>query len=336
MEEDSSDDDDNEDAPAPMGKPLMAVDAAPAVQQPPAAIPTPGNVEVRKYDPKAKMVKKTVDVTSEQYLVSPITGEKVPASKVQEHMRIGLLDPRWVEERDKQITARATEEQVFAPGQSIENSLKHLAERRTDIFGVGEEAAQEAAIGKKMGEEERRQTEEKITWDGHSSSAEAAARAARANISLNDQIEQIHRSKGLIQDVKDSIGPHSTASVAMTAPPVNVVSVPPQVRAKPVSAPRQLIISKCKQKSPRIFKSIFLFTACSSTGSGYDADAHAASTPNGGTRPTSLHGPRPATNGPRPLRSHARNAATRNAHGRTAQQTGPRGRQLDARGRFLG
>ena len=232
MEEDSSDDDDNEDAPAPMGKPLMAVDAAPAVQQPPAAIPTPGNVEVRKYDPKAKMVKKTVDVTSEQYLVSPITGEKVPASKVQEHMRIGLLDPRWVEERDKQITARATEEQVFAPGQSIENSLKHLAERRTDIFGVGEDAAQEAGIGKKMGEEDRRQTEEKITWDGHSSSAEAAARAARANISLNDQIEQIHRSKGLIQDVKDSIGPHSTSSVAMTAPaPVNVVSVPPQVRA---------------------------------------------------------------------------------------------------------
>ena len=254
MEEDSSDDDDNEDAPAPMGKPLMAVDAAPAVQQPPAAIPTPGNVEVRKYDPKAKMVKKTVDVTSEQYLVSPITGEKVPASKVQEHMRIGLLDPRWVEERDKQITARATEEQVFAPGQSIENSLKHLAERRTDIFGVGEEAAQEAAIGKKMGEEERRQTEEKITWDGHSSSAEAAARAARANISLNDQIEQIHRSKGLIQDVKDSIGPHSTASVAMTAPPVNVVSVPPQVRAKPVSAPRQLIISKCKQRKPANFQ----------------------------------------------------------------------------------
>merc|ERR1711953_452116 len=118
-------------------------------------------------------------------------------------------------ERDKQITARATEEQVFAPGQSIENSLKHLAERRTDIFGVGEDAAQEAGIGKKMGEEDRRQTEEKITWDGHSSSAEAAARAARANISLNDQI---HQSKGLIQDVKDSIGLHFTSSVLMTAP----------------------------------------------------------------------------------------------------------------------
>jgi hypothetical protein len=27
---------------------------------------------------------------------------------------------------------------VFAPGQAIESSLKQLAERRTDIFGVGE------------------------------------------------------------------------------------------------------------------------------------------------------------------------------------------------------
>ena len=48
-----------------------------------------------------------------------------------------------------------------------------------------------------MGEEETR-GDEKVTWDGHSSSAEAAARAARANVSLNEQIEQIHRNKGLI------------------------------------------------------------------------------------------------------------------------------------------
>jgi len=214
MEEGSSDEEG--DMPQPIGKPLMAVDAAPAVQQPPLALPSSGNIEVRKYDPKAKKIVKPVD---EQYLVSPITGEKVPASKVQEHMRIGLLDPRWVEERDKQITARAVEDQVYAPGQSIENSLKHLAERRTDIFGVGEEAAQEAAIGKKMGEEEtmtKQMEAQKVTWDGHSSSAEAAARAARANISLNDQIEQIHRNKGLIPDTaKESIGPQSTSSAPM-------------------------------------------------------------------------------------------------------------------------
>lgn len=46
----------------------------------------------------------------DDYLVSPITGEKIPASKVQEHMRIGLLDPRWVEQRDKHVTDKVSVE----------------------------------------------------------------------------------------------------------------------------------------------------------------------------------------------------------------------------------
>ena len=66
--------------------------------------------QVRKYDPKAAKKAATAamkeDAASEEWLTSPITGEKIPASKVQDHMRIGLLDPRWVEERDKQITAK--------------------------------------------------------------------------------------------------------------------------------------------------------------------------------------------------------------------------------------
>ena len=79
--------------------------------QPPPALPAPGNVEIRKYDPKLAQAAKNKTET-EHFFVSPITGEKIPASKVQEHMRIGLLDPRWVDERDKQITARAAEQQV--------------------------------------------------------------------------------------------------------------------------------------------------------------------------------------------------------------------------------
>lgn len=67
--------------------------------------------------------------------------------------------------------------------------MKQLAERRTDIFGVGDE---ETAIGKKIGEEDVRK-DEKVTWDGHTSSVEAATRAARANITLEEQIHQIHK-----------------------------------------------------------------------------------------------------------------------------------------------
>lgn len=59
-----------------------------------------------------------------------------------------------------------------------------MAERRTDIFGVGDE---ETAIGKKIGEEDKKK-DDKVTWDGHTSSVEAATRAARANITLEDQV----------------------------------------------------------------------------------------------------------------------------------------------------
>lgn len=104
-------------------------------------------------------------------------------------MRIGLLDPRWVEQRDKQVTDKMNQETVYAHGSAIDASLKLLAERRTDIFGVGDE---ETAIGKKIGEEDTRK-DEKVTWDGHTSSVEAATRAARANITLEEQIHQIHK-----------------------------------------------------------------------------------------------------------------------------------------------
>lgn len=72
--------------------------------------------------------------------------------------------------------------------------MKQLAERRTDIFGIGDE---ETAIGKKIGEEDKRK-DEKVTWDGHTASVEAATRAARANITLEDQIHQIHKVQGLL------------------------------------------------------------------------------------------------------------------------------------------
>lgn len=53
---------------------------------------------------------------TDEYLISPITGEKIPASKMQEHMRIGLLDPRWLEQRERSIREKQSEDEVYAPG----------------------------------------------------------------------------------------------------------------------------------------------------------------------------------------------------------------------------
>lgn len=185
-----------------------SIDVQAAKIQPPVAPlmpPTHDKVVIKKYDPK-QIQKPAVPkpIIGDDYLISPITGEKIPAGKVAEHMRIGLLDPRWVEQRDKHTVDKLNQDNVYAVGTAIEASLKQLAERRTDIFGVGDE---ETVIGKKLGEEETKK-DERVTWDGHTSSVEAATRAARANITLEDQIHQIHKVKGLIPDEeKEKIGP---------------------------------------------------------------------------------------------------------------------------------
>ncbi|KAE8748975.1 hypothetical protein FOCC_FOCC004381 [Frankliniella occidentalis] len=206
MEEGSSSEEEDDGPPGERKLPAAPPPPPPPKEamQPPPLPPLPDRVLVKKgYDPK-QAVKITRPPAPDEMLISPITGEKIPANKVQEHMRIGLLDPRWVEQRDKHIQDKMNQETVYAPGAAIEASLKQLAERRTDIFGVGDE---ETAIGKKIGEEDTRK-DEKVTWDGHTSSVEAATRAARANITLEDQIQQIHKAKGLLPDEeKEKIGP---------------------------------------------------------------------------------------------------------------------------------
>ncbi|XP_065216970.1 splicing factor 3A subunit 1 [Planococcus citri] len=223
MEEESSSDSEGEEneirmPPLPIDKKQFGV---PAPHLPPLP-PAPDKVIVKKgYDPK--QATKQIQKQTADELISPLTGTKIPASKVQEHMRIGLLDPRWVEQRDKHIQEKINQESVFAPGTAIEASLKQLAERRTDIFGVGDE---ETAIGKKIGEEDVRK-DDKITWDGHTSSVEAATRAARANITIEDQIHQIHKVKGLLPDEeKEKIGPKPVVSEAFISKGPVVIAAP--------------------------------------------------------------------------------------------------------------
>ena len=155
--------------------------------------------------------------------------------------------------------------------------MKQLAERRTDIFGV-----EETAIGKKIGEEEIQKPEEKVqfgyvlvpflpsgshtglsfrspdqlwlcfpfqvTWDGHSGSMARTQQAAQANITLQEQIEAIHKAKGLVpeDDTKEKIGPSkpneipqpppppsSATNIPSSAPPITSVPRPPTVSQQP-------------------------------------------------------------------------------------------------------
>ncbi len=78
-------------------------------------------------------------------------------------------------------------------GVSVGSTLKDLAQYRPDIFGVGSE---ETMIGQKAGDEDKRG--DKVVWDGHTASMERATKLAQANITLDEQIEAIHKAKGLM------------------------------------------------------------------------------------------------------------------------------------------
>lgn len=220
--------------------------------------PRADRVVVKKYDPKRARPKPNV---GDEWLVSPITGERIPAGKVADHVRIGLLDPRWLERRDRAAAERGDRDEALAPGAAIEASLKQLAERRTDIFGVGDE---ETAIGKKIGEEEKKR-DDRVTWDGHTSSVEAATRAARAHITLEDQIQQIHKIKGLLPDEeKEKIGPKpvpvrtARSQVTTSAPPVSAVPpaptavlLPPMMVLPPMAPTRPPLMATPAQSVPQ-------------------------------------------------------------------------------------
>ena len=186
------------------------------VMPPPPLPPSLDNVLIKKdYNPKAARNAAPSQTTpkADAWVVSPLTGEKIAADKIQEHMRYALLDPRWVEEHERTINEKMQQEEVFAPGVAIESSLKHLAERRTDIFGSGTE---ETAIGRKIGEEEKR-ANDKVIWDGYSSSAQQAVSAAQSKITIEEQIQDI-RKRVYPDPAKDKIGP---AVIPQQQPPIH-------------------------------------------------------------------------------------------------------------------
>jgi splicing factor 3A subunit 1 len=202
----------------PTHPPLPSMPPPPA---PPGTQPKPPGIPVstpirRDYDPKAPKSRPHAPKgpVPDEYMVSPITGERIRADKFEEHMRYGLLDPRWREQKNKEIEEKREQEEVFAAGTSVSSSLKHLAERRTDIFGQ-----EETYIGKKVGEEDKSAKE---TWEGHAPSAQTG---------VEEQIAATLRAKGLAPD--DSSARMSSMVGLMKTPEPPIQFRPPHLPFQP-------------------------------------------------------------------------------------------------------
>ncbi|KFD51600.1 hypothetical protein M513_07479 [Trichuris suis] len=211
--------------------------AAHEVTQPVPAPPKPENVTIRKdYNPRNRILEKAK--AEQKWVISPLTGEKVPADKLTEHLKFNTVDQQYFMQKERELMDRQDEELVFAMGADISANIKAFAERRSDIFGVGSKGAEQAMIGKKLGEEDVRRIDPKAIWDGHSVSVEATVKAAQAEISLEDQIAQIHRAQGLLPDKeKDRIGPKVVSDSEAASKEMPTAATAPSSQKAPYTAP---------------------------------------------------------------------------------------------------
>lgn len=120
-------------------------------------------------------------------MIDPISGKAIELDKLEEHMRIQLLDPRWREEQKRfQEKQRET---GLAEGASIADNLKRIAMKRGDIFGqaalgTGQDSA--VMIAKK--EEEEKKLHEQLSnvqWDGYKASVNTVQQMKDMNPVMN-------------------------------------------------------------------------------------------------------------------------------------------------------
>lgn len=82
-----------------------------------------------------------------KYAVSPITGELVLLTEMQEHMRINLIDPKWKDQREAMLAK--IKETTKASDTEIMSNLNRLAGTRPDVFGSTSQLR--SAIGEAAG-----------------------------------------------------------------------------------------------------------------------------------------------------------------------------------------
>ena len=82
-------------------------------------------------------------------------------------------------------------------GSDVSASLRDLARKRGDIFSTA--GMSEAEKAKAAQEEARRKAKDReaVVWDGHVASGELTTNRFQTGANLNQQIEAIHRAKGL-------------------------------------------------------------------------------------------------------------------------------------------
>lgn len=88
-----------------------------------------------------------------------------------------------------------------------------------------------------MGEKDKRRTDPKAIWDGHAASVESTTKAAQSQVTIEEQIAQIHKAQGLLPDQeKERIGPKTVDPGSKDMPPLSQSQQPMQQAQHPSPA----------------------------------------------------------------------------------------------------
>lgn len=139
------------------------------------AAAVPENMNIRSAGTSRRSKLKS---SKERMIKSQFTGEMIPESKYDEHVRITLLDPKWKEQKALADSRQSTTNLVSSESVS---TVKRLASELFDERG-GESLSPE--------EQERiKRAATEVQWDGYSRSKDAARAQASVSTNVKEQHE---------------------------------------------------------------------------------------------------------------------------------------------------
>ncbi|GAA5888121.1 hypothetical protein JCM5296_005441 [Sporobolomyces johnsonii] len=144
-------------------------------------------------------------------------GQQVPVEEFSKHVRYELLDPRWKEEK-KQAELNRSAANLLPGGTDVSASIRAMAAHRPDIFG---DAGGEEELRRQAEQAAKSKQREKDVWDGHAASKETITMRYQQTANLDEQIQALHRAKGLVgpEDGQEPrIGPAVPAPSQPSAP----------------------------------------------------------------------------------------------------------------------
>jgi splicing factor 3A subunit 1 len=134
-----------------------------------------------------------------QYFKDTTTNQLIPVDKVQDHMRIRTIDPRWKDQKDREMAKFQSTN--IATDAEITDQLTDFARHRGDIFGKDD-----YRIGANTtGQTDTPNIDPSAIWDGHAGSADVTSHASNLTRRSTVQPEQVHASP--------SVGPSPDVSL---------------------------------------------------------------------------------------------------------------------------